>query len=186
MTKPIFREKSENTWKCRWLKVLSKMLSVKDTLLVTVQIHRTFCNLWPSSPVLFLTKPDLSITTLWASSADDKLMIFSLFSEKTGFDISWNDRGMTWNEMSNHLFWENTTRISICLLKFYPEYKKVLNVYTWHYIISYKGGVCSSIPVDFPTPLFGRDTTMPSSPVPECFGIFVSGAIYIKRHGFYI
>ena len=30
----------------------------------------------------------LSSTTLWANSADDKLMIFSYFSQKIGFDIS--------------------------------------------------------------------------------------------------
>ena len=30
----------------------------------------------------------LTFTTLWAFSADDRLMIFSYFSQKTGFDIS--------------------------------------------------------------------------------------------------
>ena len=30
----------------------------------------------------------LTFTTLWAFSADDKMMLFFLFSQKTGFDIS--------------------------------------------------------------------------------------------------
>ena len=31
----------------------------------------------------------LTFTTLWADSADDKLMTFSYFSQKTGFDIAY-------------------------------------------------------------------------------------------------
>ena len=34
------------------------------------------------------TTPYLTFTTLWAFSADDKMMFFSCFSQKTGFDIS--------------------------------------------------------------------------------------------------
>ena len=30
----------------------------------------------------------LTITTLWANSADDRLMVFSYFSQKIDFDIS--------------------------------------------------------------------------------------------------
>ena len=30
----------------------------------------------------------LKFTTLWANSADNKLMIYFLFSQKTGFDIA--------------------------------------------------------------------------------------------------
>ena len=49
---------------------------------------------------------DLTLTTLWANSADDKLMIFFLFPQKTGFDISQIvSIGDNLYEMSKPVFW---------------------------------------------------------------------------------
>ena len=36
-----------------------------------------------------MTSQDLTFTILWALSADDKLLIFSYFSQETGIDISY-------------------------------------------------------------------------------------------------
>ena len=52
----------------------------------------------------------LTFTTLWAKSADDKLMSFSYFPQKTRFDISCKlqivSTGDNLHEMSKHVFWE--------------------------------------------------------------------------------
>ena len=45
----------------------------------------------------------LTYTTLWANSADDKLMIFSLFFQKIGIDISCK-LGDNLHEMSKSIF----------------------------------------------------------------------------------
>ena len=42
----------------------------------------TFCD------CVFHSIISIAFTTLWANSTDDKLMIFSYFSQKIGFDIS--------------------------------------------------------------------------------------------------
>ena len=50
----------------------------------------------------------LTITTLWANSADDRLMTFFLyFSQKTGFDISCKSSPIdSLHEISKPVFWE--------------------------------------------------------------------------------
>ena len=46
---------------------------------ITGRLNKVYC---------FIAKPVLTITTLYVNSADNKLMIFSYFYQKTGFDIS--------------------------------------------------------------------------------------------------
>ena len=66
---------------------------------------------------------DLTFITIWANSADDKLMIFFLFSQKTNFDISCKLSSFS------GVLGKNKKNISIWhLLKFLP---RVLNVKLW-------------------------------------------------------
>ena len=51
----------------------------------------------------------IAFIILWANSADDKLTIFFLFSQKTGFDISCTLsllQIVSLHNMSNLVFWE--------------------------------------------------------------------------------
>ena len=61
--------------------------------------------------ILLIQQYSLTFTTLWAHSADDKLVIFFFyFSQKTGFDISCKLSPMdgdNLHEMSNLVFWKN-------------------------------------------------------------------------------
>ena len=56
----------------------------------------------------------LIFTTLWANSAENKLMIFSYFSLKAGFDNSCKLSAMEkiFHEMSNPVFLENFSMLS--------------------------------------------------------------------------
>ena len=62
--------------------------------------------------------------TLWAKSAGDKLLCFSYFSQKTGFDIFMQvvSTGDNLNERSKLIFLRNKKYISKCpLVKFLPR-----------------------------------------------------------------
>ena len=60
---------------------------------------------------------------LWSSSADDKLMTFSYFSQKAGFDISCKSSLLETIYMKCQILFsgENKKNISKCLLKFLPR-----------------------------------------------------------------
>ena len=81
----------------------------------------------PTASVPFKSNPDvLTFNTLWAYSADNKLVIFFLFSQKTGFDISCklSSLELAWNVKSFFLG-KIRKNISKChLLKILP---RVLN-----------------------------------------------------------
>ena len=62
--------------------------------------------------IFIVSRSSLTFITLWANSADDKLMVFFLFYQKIGFDISC--KGDNLHEMSNPIFWENKKNISKC------------------------------------------------------------------------
>ena len=59
-----------------------------------------------------VSRSSLTFITLWANSADGKLMVFVLFYQKIGFDILC--KGDNLHEMSNPIFWENKKNISKC------------------------------------------------------------------------
>ena len=78
-------------------------------------------------PHLFWTKilsveTFLTATALWAYSADNKLMIFFLFYQKTEFTISRNC--LHWKSDKTYLFGKNKKKYfniyAVCR-KFYPE-----------------------------------------------------------------
>ena len=48
----------------------------------------------------------VTFTTLWANSADDRLLIFLFFSQKTGFNILCKLSGDNLHEMLKPVFWE--------------------------------------------------------------------------------
>ena len=73
-----FRNGDKNISQCRLLKILPRVLSVK-AVPMTIHSMLWFKNYLQNTPY----KP---FTT--ANSADDKLMIFSFFSQKTGNDFS--------------------------------------------------------------------------------------------------
>ena len=75
--------------------------------------------------ILLIQQYRLTFTTLWAHSAEDKLVIFfSYFSHKTGFDISCKLSPMdgdNLHEMSNPVFRKIKKKKSkCCLLKILP------------------------------------------------------------------
>ena len=66
----------------------------------------------------------LTLTTLLANSADHKLIFFSYFPQKTGFDITCI--GPVWGK--------NKKNISICrLLKFFPRVRRVKGDWVYFY-----------------------------------------------------
>ena len=85
-----------------------------------------YCLVWP----IYLVS--LTFTTLWAFSADDKLMIFFLFFPENRI---WHfmqivSLGDNLHEMSNPVFWENKKNLpKCCLLKILP---RVLSVNFYH------------------------------------------------------
>ena len=69
----------------------------------------------------------LTLTVLWTNSAEYKLMMFSYFSQKAGFDIHANcllgRQGDNFHEMSNPVFQENIPKCH--LLEFLPSILRV-------------------------------------------------------------
>ena len=71
-------------WAVQWSMILIPRKSSRDCRIVLMNIH---VNITPDKTVFFNKFWYLTFTTLWAFSADDKL-IFFLFFPETGFDIS--------------------------------------------------------------------------------------------------
>ena len=71
----------------------------------------------------------VEFTALWANLADDKLMIFFLFSQETGFDISC--KFAICRKCQNLFYGKNKKIISkCCLLKFLPRVLSVKYIFT--------------------------------------------------------
>ena len=72
-----------------------------------------------------ILKEKRNINSFWANSVDVKLVIFSYFSQKTGFDISCklSPLGDNLHELSNSVFWEKQEKIFqyVVCWKFYTE-----------------------------------------------------------------
>ena len=96
-----------------------------------------------TGPVSSFVMCMLTITTLLAYWAEDKLMIFFLFSPENRIrhfmQIVSKD---TLHKMLNPVFWENKTNISICrLLKVLPRGLSVKYTFTWAWSVCHNNSI---------------------------------------------